>query len=289
MKLCQISDLHIKTPGKLAYGRVDTAAALARCVARIQTLDPAPDAILITGDLVDFGQEAEYRHLRHLLAPILASAQPPVYLMVGNHDHRDMLRQVFPDLAYLPPQTEGPFLQYRVDLGPCWLIALDTQDPPGEAGRFCATRQAWLQDSLAAAAREADKPVVLAMHHPPFPTGIAHMDAIGLPPADRLALATLLRAHPQVTRILCGHLHRSIHTLFAGTLASTCPSPAHQVAFDLRPDGPSAFRLEPPGFQIHTWEATSDQDGLLVSHDVSVEDYPGPYPFFDGEGGLIDG
>ena len=31
--IAQISDLHIKPPGVLAYGRVDTAKALERCVA----------------------------------------------------------------------------------------------------------------------------------------------------------------------------------------------------------------------------------------------------------------
>jgi 3',5'-cyclic-AMP phosphodiesterase len=32
IRIAQISDLHIKAPGMLAYGRVDTAKALQRCV-----------------------------------------------------------------------------------------------------------------------------------------------------------------------------------------------------------------------------------------------------------------
>lgn len=57
MLLAQISDLHIKRPGQLAYRRVDTAAALARCVAKLNALVPRPDAVLVTGDLTDFGHD----------------------------------------------------------------------------------------------------------------------------------------------------------------------------------------------------------------------------------------
>ena len=112
-------------------------------------------------------------------------------------------------------------------------------------------------------------------------TGIDHMDAIGL--AGRDALAAIIRDHPQVERVLCGHLHRPIQTRFAGTLASTCPSPAHQVALDLEPDGPSAFVMEPPGYQLHLWNEASG----VVSHTVAIGDYAGPFPFFAG-GKLID-
>ncbi|MCT7922930.1 metallophosphoesterase, partial [Burkholderia pseudomallei] len=69
MLLAHISDLHIKRPGALAYRRVDTAAHLARCVARLNALEPRPDAVLVTGDLTDFGDDDEYAHLKALLAP----------------------------------------------------------------------------------------------------------------------------------------------------------------------------------------------------------------------------
>lgn len=61
------------------------------------------------------------------------------------------------------------------------------------------------------------------------------MDKIGLlQGAD--ALETLVRRHANIERIICGHLHRSIFQRFGATIASTCPSPAHQVALDLRPE-----------------------------------------------------
>jgi 3',5'-cyclic-AMP phosphodiesterase len=271
MLIAQITDFHIRAPGKLAYRRVDTAAFLRRCVAQLMRLDPLPDIVLATGDLVDFGLPAEYRHLRELLAPLTM----PVYLIPGNHDERGALRGEFSDHAYLP--RDGEFLQYTVDAYPLRLIALDTVVPMEGGGILCERRLAWLAERLNDA---RDKPTVIIMHHPPFKTGIGHMDAVGL--ADTEALGHIVARHPQVERILCGHLHRSIQVRFHGTIASTCPSPAHQVALDLRPDAPSAFMLEPPGYQLHHWNGAQ-----LVTHTACIGDFAGPYPFFD-DGKLID-
>jgi hypothetical protein len=73
-------------------------------------------------------------------------------------------------------------------------------------------------------------------------------------------------------------------TRFGGTIASTAPSPAHQVALDLSDNAPSRFMMEPPAFQLHLW---SEGTGI-VSHTVAIGDFPGPYPFFDERGKLID-
>ena len=48
-------------------------------------------------------------------------------------------------------------------------------------------------------------------------------------------------------------------------------------------EGPSAFRLEPPGYMLHRWD-----NGRLVSHVAVLGDWPGPFPFFDADGKLID-
>lgn len=275
MILCQITDLHIKRAGRLAYRRVDTAAYLSRCIERINALTPLPDAVVITGDLVDFGDVDEYNYLKSLLAPM----RVPYYLVIGNHDGREALRTVFADHAYL--QQGGGFIQYAMDLGPLRLIALDTQHPPYGSGRLCQARLAWLAARLDEAPQQA---TVIVMHHPPFHTGIGHMDKIDLPADDVRQLAEIVRRHPQVERLLCGHLHRPIQARFAGTIASTCPATAHQVALDLRPEAASAFVMEPPGFQLHQWHPASG----LVSHTAYVDVFDGPYPFFDQAGALID-
>ena len=69
IRIAQISDLHIKPPGQLAYGRVDTAKALARCVEALNAFEPAPDFVVVSGDLADTPVWQEYDYLAQLLAP----------------------------------------------------------------------------------------------------------------------------------------------------------------------------------------------------------------------------
>jgi 3',5'-cyclic AMP phosphodiesterase CpdA len=123
---------------------------------------------------------------------------------------------------------------------------------------------------------------VIAIHHPPFKTLIGHMDRIGLLEGAR-ELEVILARHSNIQRVICGHLHRTIYTGFAGTVASTAPSPAHQVCLDLHDEAVSAWNLEPPGFHLHAWST----GGTLLTHVVPVGAFEGPYPFHEN-GVLID-
>lgn len=275
MLLAQISDLHIKRPGALAYRRVDTARYLERCVARLNAFTPRLDAVVVTGDLVDLGSLVEYEALKKLLAPLAM----PVYLLVGNHDERAALRQVFHDHAYL--HTGGEFVHYAVELGPVRLVALDSTMSQQSSGHLCEARLAWLDAQLALA---QGKPVVLALHHPPFVSGIDHMDKQRLDPESAARLAAVVARYPNVERVICGHVHRPIFTRFAGTIASAVPAPAHQVALDLRENAPSAFRLEPPAFALHRYAPETG----VVTHHAYIDEGAGPYPFYETDGTLID-
>src|SRR4029079_19333694 len=135
-------------------------------------------------------------------------------------------------------------------------------------GALCADRLAWLDDALSAQPR---RPTAILMHHPPFATGITYMDNSGLD--GTAGLAEVVARHPQVERILCGHLHRAIDRRFAGTVAGTAPSTAHQIRLDLSGGASLRVRFEPPGYQLHLW-----RDGALVSHTAVLGDWPGPYP-----------
>ena len=269
--LAQVSDVHIKAGGKLSYRVVDTEALLARCVAHILELPQVPDAVLFTGDLTDFGRADEYANLRRLLVPL----PMPFFLMPGNHDDSANLRAAFRDHAYL---GRGLHVDYAVDEFPVRIVALDSTVPRESGGRLAADQLAWLDDALGSG---RETPTIVALHHPPFATGIGHMDSIGL--ADPASFERVIARHPQVERVVAGHLHRTILTRFGGTIASTCPSPAHQVALDLAEDAASRFRMEPPGFHLHLWR----EGAGLVTHHAAIGHFDGPYPFYDG-GELID-
>ncbi|MCS6879048.1 MAG: phosphodiesterase [Geminicoccaceae bacterium] len=264
MLLAHVSDPHVTSPERRAYRIVDTARGLARTIDTLLARRPRPDAVILTGDLACDGRPEEYAQI----ARELERLPMPVFAIPGNHDERGAFR------AHLVPRfcpTEDPtFLQFAVELDDLVLIGLDTLVEGSEGGALCARRLAWLEAALAKA---RDRSVVLALHHPPFATGIPFMDAIALAAPDRLE--TLVRAHGRVERVLCGHVHRSIQTLWAGTLASIAPATAHQVGLVLDPTAPSSFTFEPPGFQLHL----RLPEGRWVTHLVPVGDWPGPYRF----------
>lgn len=270
MLLAQISDIHIKPERRLAYGLVDSATMAERCVEAILKLKQRPDAVIATGDLVDLGCPEEYGLLREILAPL----PMPLYLLPGNHDVRCALRASFPEHDYL--HQWQPFIQYVIEDHPLRLVALDTVIPGQGGGELCAQRLRWLDETLT----KSRRPTVVALHHPPFLTGIGHMDRLSL--ANSSGLEEVIGRHPQVERVIAGHLHRPIISRFAGTTASVCPSCAHQVALDLSPDGADHFVLEPPAFQLHLLTTRG-----LVTHTSYIGEFPGPYPFRE-DGRLID-
>lgn len=270
--LAQVTDMHIKAGGKLSYRVVDTESSLAKCLAQVMKLPQRPDAILFTGDLTDFGRPEEYDNLARLLDPL----RMPVFLMAGNHDDPETMRWKFPTHAYLR-QRSGK-LDYAIDHLPLRLVALDSTIPQHSGGHLDADQLRWLDETLAADPR---KPTIVALHHPPFWTGIGHMDRMALDNPGELE--RVIARHPQVERVVSGHLHRHIVKRFGGTIASTCASPSHQVALDLTDDAKSQFVLEPPGFQLHLWR----EGAGVVSHIAAIGDFAGPYPFYEG-GKLID-
>lgn len=270
--IAQITDPHIKAQGKLAYKKVNTAFNLMACVKHLRGLTKPPDLILMTGDLTDFGRPEEYELLRKLIAPL----EMPVYVIPGNHDERGNLLKAFHDHAYLQANTE--FLHYVVDEYPLRLIGLDTTIPGESHGEMCSVRLEWLDQQLR---NKPDKPTLLFMHHPPIKTGIEHMDVQNCKNGE--ALGTLIEKHPQVFQILCGHVHRPIHSQWHGVTVTIAPSSSHYVALDLRDNASANWYLEPPTVQLHQWK-----DSTFISHLSFIGDFDGPHPFFDAEGKLID-
>ena len=263
MLIAQISDTHVCAEGTKLYGRIDTNAGLARAVETINRLNPRPDLVLASGDLAESGEPGQYAMLRKLLAPL----EMPLSVLPGNHDSGDAFRAAFADHAYLP--QEGEFLHYGVELGPLSLIALDTRIPGEHDGRLCAERLGWLEAQLQA---HRDRPTLIAMHHPPVAIGVDWLDRLGCANAE--GLAAVVSRHPQVERILCGHVHRAAQRRFAGTIVATAPSTAYQVALELGHDGEPHLIPEPPAFLLHRFHA-----GALVSHVAAVGDFGAPQPY----------
>lgn len=245
MLIAQISDMHINERGAAGIAGADAIGNLQACVARLNLLDPSPDLVLATGDLVRDGAPGEYAVLREILEPLRA----PLYVIPGNHDIREALSEAFADAAYLP--SGGALMRYTIEDYPVRLLALDTVVPGALHGLLDAERLAWLEARLAEA---PERPSIVFMHHPPFKIGIKMMD--GMRCSGGAALGAIMERNPQVERIVCGHLHRAVHVRFHGTTASAAPSTTAQLALDLsgEVDLTSIWSDEPPAFMLHLWQ-----------------------------------
>jgi 3',5'-cyclic-AMP phosphodiesterase len=263
--IAQISDLHIKRPGMLAYNRVDTAAALTRCITELNRFSPRPDLVVISGDLADTPAAEEYEHLKALIAPL----EIPFAAIPGNHDDRALMRA-----AFRRDYAQAGALNMARAVGDLDILLIDSSVPGASHGELDDETLIWLNKALTAS---RTRPALLFLHHPPFATGIAHMDVQNLRNAD--ALATILHQHPRALLVAAGHVHRATLTTFAGVAATICPAPNHAVALDLDVRLPPSFKIEPPAFHLHAWIPGSGF-GSVVTHLIPIGDFAGPYPFF---------
>src|SRR6202040_2458563 len=106
--IAQITDLHVRPRGWLCNRVVETNAMLGRALTSLNALKPVPDLVIATGDLVDTGRVEEYQVLREELGRLAM----PVFLIPGNHDRREGLREIFADAGYWPT---GERLCYTVE------------------------------------------------------------------------------------------------------------------------------------------------------------------------------
>lgn len=265
MLIAHLSDPHIRPPGELYQGLVDSNVMFDAAVRRLNALDPAPDVVIITGDLVDHGTAVEYEQARIALRSI----HQPVLLLPGNHDEREAFRTAFSDHAYLP--ASGPLHFDGDDMGPVRILGVDVTVPGEHHGEATEDACAWLAARLS---ETPERPTLVMLHQPPLKSGIACIDAYMC--RGSTGLAAVLAVHPQVERLACGHIHRFMLARFAGTVLVTAPSTTTAIALRLAPDAEPASYMEPPAFLLHHW-----QEGAgLVTHLVPIGDFPGPFPFF---------
>lgn len=238
MIIAQISDTHIALDTPDADRRVGD---FERTIADINSLDPAPDVIVHTGDVVHNGRPDEYAQA----VATLGKANAPVYAIVGNKDKRENFRSAFSKAGYLRPGDD--FVVYSVESYPVRLVMLDTLDPTGNKGDFCDERLAGLAELLEA---ETAKPVALFMHHPPFdvpvgpePLNFKSRDAM-------LRLRQVLQGQHNVVGVFSGHVHRAAYGHVGRIPASVMTS----VATTLRWGEYSHEMSARPIYHIHRYD-----------------------------------
>jgi len=260
MLVAHISDFHIVAAPNLCYDLVDTRAALARTIERLESLSPRPDLVVATGDLVDEPSPEAYGELHRLLERLTI----PLRLIPGNHDDRALLAKTFPEQVGLAQDR----VNYVVDYRAFRLLAFDAVIAGKEYANPTAESLTWLKETLEQGAKV---PTMMIMHHPPIVTGLAFMDAIQ--PAWSEAFTKLIRRHPQVRLIACGHVHRPLDGTLGTARVSTAGSTAHQFSLATELETPPRMSLEPPTLRLHLWR-DGDPTSFLLPVDPDFKTAP---------------
>ena len=229
--IAHLSDPHLDG----SDGRVHRLRAVLAQVADL----PVVDGLLVSGDLSDHGDAAEYEQFFAALPPGIPTVTVP-----GNHD----LSQ--PYLVALEEHGRPTALDTMIDVPGLRLIGLDSHVDHDDAGLLGPASLAYAREQIT----DADHPVVLALHHPPVAVGHHVMDRFGL--GDVTSLAKLVRDHPNVIGIFAGHVHTALATTYAGVPLIGAPGIVSTMRLGSKTD-PIADSDAMPGLAVHTITGTT--------------------------------
>ncbi|MFH8487502.1 metallophosphoesterase [Streptomyces longisporoflavus] len=238
--LAQISDLHLD-------GSERATRRATHVMNYLRDLPRPVDALLVTGDIADHGDEAEYEEAARILA-----APFPVLTCPGNHDARPSYRKAL--LGQAP--DDGPVNEVHHIAGTAILMC-DSTIPGRDEGLLDAETLAWIDTTLAAL--PDGTPALLAFHQPPVELHHPLPDAYTLQQPEQLA--ALLEAHPQVAAVLTGHAHTAAASVFAARPLIVGPAITWTLRLPWEGDNP-ADRKQPPGLAFHVL----DDDHRLTTH-----------------------
>lgn len=244
--IAQLSDIHLGQVHKGDGGRRARKRA-EQVMAYLDALPGPLDAVLVTGDLADHGLPQEYRQVAEVL-----KSRHPVLVCPGNHDRREPYREVL--LGEAP--TQGPVNRVH-RLPGVDVLMLDSSIPGRDDGLLEDATLDWLEEQLSRGRSEL--PALVAFHHPPV--------ELALPTVDRIRqfgearLAEVVRRHPRVAALLCGHSHTGAATTFADRPLLVAPGVVSTLTLPCE-GGPGISWDYPPMLAFHVL----DGEGRVTTH-----------------------
>jgi Icc protein len=222
-----------------------TYAAGERMVREINALPLALDFVLHTGDIAGESY-ADYA----VLAKLFEQLKCPAIFVPGNHDRGA-------DLRPLKGRAAGMTAEY--DINGAQIICLDSSHAEIDSA-------GWLHDSqlewLEVICQSADeRPLLVAVHHHPFPMGVQWLDDLQLGNGEALH-AILLKARHRLRGVFHGHVHHSMDVIRDGILYSSAASAAYQFTGWPGHKQTSLDMNADPGFNI----VTITQDSTAIRH-----------------------
>ncbi|NNE96364.1 MAG: hypothetical protein HKN24_10080 [Acidimicrobiales bacterium] len=239
----------------------DENARRLRTALRSLNSESEPPAVVIgTGDLVECGKQPAYDRLVEIMGELVL----PFWPLPGNHDSPELLRSAFPHMPWADNHASWAQVVPGTDVT---VIGLDSTAPGQPGGHVDLERLDWLADNIEA----AEGATIVAMHHPPFLTGIDWMDAAGFKGMEQLQ--EVLLAHPP-TRVIAGHYHRSIVTRVGSCPASVGISTTLHVNLDLSNAAVPAVINDPIGYELHCVVQNSVVQNSVVQNTVGRNSAP---------------
>lgn len=236
MRFIHLTDIHMTAAGRPLYG-IDPSERLRIAVQDINARFGDAEFMIVTGDLAHRGEPDAYR----VLDQILEKLKIPVYLGIGNHDHRMRFHERFPDTA---KDSKG-FVQYVFSKTGYNFIMLDSVDEGSPAGMLCADRLGWLRNALAS---PPDRGTLVFLHHAPIALGIPDLDDIGL--RNATGFGDILEKAGHIKHIFFGHVHRPASGIWRGIPFSTQRSLVNQSALNVTRHGGILDNLEPAAYSV---------------------------------------
>jgi Icc protein len=236
VRLTHITDPHLYGSERELLRGIATLPSLEATLANARQRDWPPDAVLVTGDLVQ-DDPAGYVHFKRLLGEL----RLPILCLPGNHDEPEAMRRALDTAPFVVGGT--------VDFGLWRIVLLDSTIAECAAGRVSAEELAALESALAGAQQ---RHVLVCLHHHPVPMDSRWLDRVGLQNAAEFF--DVIDRHSNVRGIVWGHVHQSYDALRKGVRMLATPSTcaqfvprAEQFAVDRRPPGYRTLELKADG------------------------------------------
>jgi 3',5'-cyclic-AMP phosphodiesterase len=248
IRLLQFSDMHLVGDPAGRLRGVACLPALHAAMADAQRRCPNPDALLLTGDLVQ-DDPGGYRWIRHSFG----HSKVPVLCLAGNHDLPDQMNAALAE----PPFIVGGATQ----IGHWLIVMMNSWLPNSAKGALGSEQLEELRQTLRA---NRNSHVLVCMHHHPIAMRSDWLDRVGLEDSD--AFIRIVRENSNVRGVLWGHVHQSLDSFVHGARFMATPATCAQF---LPESSDFALDNRPPGYRVLELKA----DGSIATEVCWLESY----------------
>jgi 3',5'-cyclic AMP phosphodiesterase CpdA len=252
MRIAHISDLHVVGGNEFNIKVFETGRKA------VNSLDPKPDMIFVSGDLTFEGTLPEYKMVKERIEEFEAKTM----IIPGNHDARHMGYQLFTEFF-------GD-LEFFEEVGDIGIMGLDSTQPDKDEGHIGRDMYEWVEEEL----NKSDKLKVLGLHHHivPVPNSGREQNIIN----DAGGVLDLVLKN-NVSLILMGHRHvpyavRVHRTLMvnAGTFSSARTRAHFGNSFNI-------IDIQDGAINVSKYDIGSEKEELMVEFDRDKRHYVNRY------------